>query len=1162
MRVRWIGNSWRRTLAAMAATAVVAMSSLGVAIPASAATPVCTITGTDGPDVLTGTEGSDVICGRNGNDVLIGLGGDDILIGGTGEDRLEGSDGNDLLQGDNENDVLIGGNGDDTLHGGAGDDEVDGGDDLLWGENDHDVLIGGEGDDSLDGATGQDRLDGGPGADRLDGGNDADTLVGGPGPDQLVAGHGDDALEGGPGDDALDGGPDRDSCDGSTGINTFVACETTIEDPTPEEPETPVDPQADTDDDGLPDALEAKLGSSLTGSDTDGDGLGDADEFTTATDPLLADTDGDGTADGADDTDEDGLSNLDEFARGTHPARSDTDGDGLGDGDEAHAGTDPLVADTDGDGLSDHDETLLGSDALLVDTDGNGIDDGDDWFERTVASETTPATVIVSGTPAQILPVRLEAVEDASLDGEIAQRAPPVDLYLPEGVSGTLIIPFDTTDLSPESNIAAARLDEMTGLLQFARSWTDVDSGEVHIELGGAVPTRMGAAPAEDACLTGDPLVALDLPPTTYVVLDTAEFDAIWQDEILTPRDKFKNIDVVLALDSSGSMAWNDPEGARRTAASAYVNALLAGDRAGVVDFDDYGDVTQTLTEDRTAVHSAIAAVDDNGGTHIGAALSASLTELYVNGLPTHQRVIVLLTDGEGPYWPELTQEAVDSGTVVYTVGLGASTDAVLLESIATATGGKFYLVLDAENLEGIFGDIRDEVTDVIDADTGIADTDGDGLSDVAETTGLRTGTGAVYRTNPHLADTDGDGLSDGDEMGPLCSAGGFGANRYHRAKSNPTAVDSDRDGLDDWYEVANTSYPFKADYDRDGLNDYAELMVHETEPLSNDTDADGYTDNWEIDNVGAGFDPGIWDYRMEWWEYAGDFSRGALCGDADFLAFCKSSSWAFVTGALSAGFVAVGDVRDALAGLAKGDFVSAGLSVVALVPYAGDAVSVVAKLAKHLKHALNATHKIARAAVPDPSVLRQGGAALRSLARLDSIPASVRVQALDAAFDGAASTLKGRGVSETNILAFARRGMSPKHVLDMLDGASDVRRGAGTFTREVDAENILRKSTPDAEPGRPGLSVTGTGPQTDRFLDISDFAGRKGFEVKIGKVPALGRAGRQVDRDAQYLALPDRDLKEIEWHFYANSRGVVGPDEALLDQLLTRGIPYVIHLP
>ena len=97
---------------------------------------VCTITGTEGDDVLVGTEQADVICGLGGNDILHGRAGSDTLDGGRG------------------NDQLYGGRGADTLHGGKGADR-------LYGQAGNDTLIGGRGNDRLYGQAGNDTLIGG-----------------------------------------------------------------------------------------------------------------------------------------------------------------------------------------------------------------------------------------------------------------------------------------------------------------------------------------------------------------------------------------------------------------------------------------------------------------------------------------------------------------------------------------------------------------------------------------------------------------------------------------------------------------------------------------------------------------------------------------------------------------------------------------------------------------------------------------------------------------------------------------------------------------------------------------------------------------------------------------------------------------------------------------
>jgi hypothetical protein len=138
----------------------------------------------------------------------------------------------------------------------------------------------------------------------------------------------------------------------------------------------------DTDDDGVFDNKELRIGTNPLKADTDGDGLTDGQEVQEyGTNPLERDTDKDGWGDASEiekgtnpnaaDSDGDGLNDLDEFTRHkTDPLKADTDGDGLNDGDEVYKyHTDPIRADTDGDTLTDGVEVNLGINPLVTDTD-------------------------------------------------------------------------------------------------------------------------------------------------------------------------------------------------------------------------------------------------------------------------------------------------------------------------------------------------------------------------------------------------------------------------------------------------------------------------------------------------------------------------------------------------------------------------------------------------------------------------------------------------------------------------------------------------------------------------------------------------------------------------------------------------------------------------
>ncbi len=153
------------------------------------------------------------------------------------------------------------------------------------------------------------------------------------------------------------------------------------------------DENPDSDNDGLTDAEEVRIGTDPNNPDTDGDGLLDGVEVNKYTsNPKNPDTDGDGLKDGEEvnnykteptnkDTDGDGLTDGDEVLKHkTDPNKKDTDGEGLNDGDEVlKYSTNPLKVDTDGDTLNDSEEvSKYSTNPTKIDTDGDGLNDGEE----------------------------------------------------------------------------------------------------------------------------------------------------------------------------------------------------------------------------------------------------------------------------------------------------------------------------------------------------------------------------------------------------------------------------------------------------------------------------------------------------------------------------------------------------------------------------------------------------------------------------------------------------------------------------------------------------------------------------------------------------------------------------------------------------------------
>ena len=202
----------------------------------------------------------------------------------------------------------------------------------------------------------------------------------------------------------------------------------------------------DTDGDGLPDSLEAALGTDTGATDTDRDGLSDGTEYLYLhLDPLITDTDGNGIPDGEEDTDGDGLKNAEEDDLGCNPAYYDSDFDGLGDHEELYTWhTDPNNEDTDGDGVTDGDEVSLGTDPLTPDTSFTTALSFDDIAENNPVTIEVSAITDAAGAGTLIIE-QLDTTDIPALNsGSIGYLAPAYSLTTEGELSeATLTFTYD-----------------------------------------------------------------------------------------------------------------------------------------------------------------------------------------------------------------------------------------------------------------------------------------------------------------------------------------------------------------------------------------------------------------------------------------------------------------------------------------------------------------------------------------------------------------------------------------------------------------------------------------------------------------------------------------------------------------------------------------------
>ena len=544
----------------------------------------------------------------------------------------------------------------------------------------------------------------------------------------------------------------------------------------------------------LPSFVKSRIVAAPFAEDTDSDGLSDYFELMKLgllTDVNSGDSDGNGIPDSEEDPDSDGLTNLEEQEYGTDPLRADSDEDTLSDSFEVNSsGTAPLLPDTDDDGLSDDNELRLGTDPRNPDSDGDGIPDGDETYVSALTDDALGVKVEIEGTGDLAKEVVIYEETSELFTNVPALVSPVVDFSLENRTfeNAQVTIPYDPSKVPDPANLSLFYFNESAGTFEPVESTVD---------------------PANHT-VTG-----VTSHFSTFAIFYVPTWNALFDAEMNLGSGDGSGVDVVyvdvlFTMDSSGSMSWNDPNGYRKTAAKNFVGSLLPGDRAGVVDFESYSRLIRPLTGDFDAVNSSINSLDASGGTNIGAGMSTANSHLINSGNSEHVWMVILLTDGQGFYSDYYTQQAINNNITVYTVCLGSVVNSALLTSIATSTGGQYFPVSTAEDLPDVFRTISEEIEP--------ADTDGDGIPDITETTGFRDGFGNWYYTDPENSDTDGDGLPDGEEAGGLAE---YDGKKYFQLLSDPTKADSDGDFLSDFEEYELGTNPLSEDTDRDGISDF-----------------------------------------------------------------------------------------------------------------------------------------------------------------------------------------------------------------------------------------------------------------------------------------------------------------------------------------------------
>ncbi|HDZ04219.1 hypothetical protein LCGC14_0068450 [marine sediment metagenome] len=657
----------------------------------------------------------------------------------------------------------------------------------------------------------------------------------------------------------------------------------------PEDADTDLTPDyldADSDDDGISDMLEAGQGILVDSlADADNDGLNDAFDDTSgndvnndldtgaiATDNVddddtaevdfrsVLDFDGDGIPDTVDlDDDNDGISDLDE-ANGIDPS-ADDDNDGVPNHSDDDP-NDPTIGDVngtteptfdfDGDGIPNHFDTDADNDGIFdvyeagndaLDTNNDGvIDTNDTGFADTGANGqaddsegTTPPNTDGSGE-ANFLDI--DADDDGIPDNVEAQ---PTDAYIVPADA------FDATGLDTNYPSGLAPEDtDMDGIPDYLDDDSDADGVSDALEAGQGTLTD----PLADA--DGDGLNdAYDDTPGNDVNndLDTGAIATDNEDDADLTQVDFRDI---LDFDQDGIPDTVD----------------LDDDNDGILDLDEANGIDPSADDDNDGVpnHSD----DDPNNPTIGDVNGTTepAFDFDGDGIPNHfdidadnDGIVDVVEAGNGNL--DTNNDGVidsnDTGFADADDNGQADNSEGTTPPNTDGSGEANFLDIDADD-DGIPDNVEAQPTDayIVPADafdaTGLdtnypsglapADTDMDGIPDYLDddsdadgvSDALEAGQGTLTDS---LADADGDGLNDAYDDTP-----GLDVNNDLDTGAISTENDDDAD-------LSQVDFRDILDFDKDGIPDTIDLD-DDNDGISDLDEANGIDPSADDDNDGV----------------------------------------------------------------------------------------------------------------------------------------------------------------------------------------------------------------------------------------------------------------------------------------------------------------------
>lgn len=178
-----------------------------------------------------------------------------------------------------------------------------------------------------------------------------------------------------------------------------------------------------------------------------------------------------------------------------------------------------------------------------------------------------------------------------------------------------------------------------------------------------------------------------------------------------------KGIDIVLALDASGSMrasGLSQTRESRFETVQRVVRSFISkriNDNIGIVLFGDYAFIASAVTYEKEIVSEMVSYLQTGmagDNTAIGEGIEQSIRALSFS--KAKSKVIILLSDGEhnsGRISPMAAVKlAKERGIKIYTIAVGDDFNPALLQEISSQTGGSSFSAVNEEELTEVYEQI------------------------------------------------------------------------------------------------------------------------------------------------------------------------------------------------------------------------------------------------------------------------------------------------------------------------------------------------------------------------------------------------------------------------------------------------------------------------